>query len=88
MVETDVHPWKCIFCRMQTEVRAFRVPLCPICFEQSNDFIWVSLVQLLLLGAGAISGLFFVIEEILLFVVLIVIKHRIPSILGRFTEAR
>ncbi len=86
MVETDVQRWKCIFCRMATDVRVSRVPLCPICLEQSNDFIWVSLVQLLLLSVGAISGFFFVIEEVLLFFVLVVVKHRVPSLLERFRE--
>ena len=77
---------KCPFCRMETRRRLFRVPLCAICLEQSNDFLWVSLVQVALLLAGAIDGLFFVIEEVLLFVVLIVIKHRLPTVLDRFVE--
>jgi len=71
---------------MRTHRRLFRLPLCPICLEQSNDFLWVSLVQVALLAAGAIDGLFFVIEEVLLFVVLIVIKHRLPAVLDRFVE--
>ena len=79
-------PWKCVFCRMATGWRVLRMPLCAICWEQLNDFIWVSFVQVVLLALGVISGLFFVIEEVLLFVVLIVIKHRMPPILGRFTE--
>jgi len=82
------HTWKCPFCRMSTKKRLLRVPLCPICLEQSNDFLWVSAVQVALLGAGAISGLFFVLEEILLFFVLIVIKHRLPAVLDRFVEER
>ena len=87
MVETDIQPWKCIFCRMATDVRVFRVSLCPICLEQTNDFIWVSLVQLLLLSVGAISGFFFVVEEVLLFFVLVVVKHRVPSLLERFSRS-
>jgi len=79
-------PWKCIFCRMATRWRVFRAPLCAICWEQLNDFIWVSFVQIALLAIGAINGLFFVIEEVLLFFVLIVIKHRVRPILGRITE--
>jgi hypothetical protein len=78
--------WICPFCRMSTQRRLFRVPLCPICLEQSNDFLWVSAVQVLLLVAGAIDGLFFVVEEFLLFFVLIGIKHRLPPVLDRFTE--
>ena len=61
-------------------------PLCAICWEQLNDFIWVSFVQVALLAFGAVDGLFFVIEEVLLFFVLIVIKHRVRPILGRITE--
>ena len=78
--------WRCVFCRMDTRERVARLPLCAICLEQSNDFIWVSAVQVLLLLAGAIDGLFFVIEEALLFFVLVVVKHRIPSLLERFVE--
>ena len=79
-------PWKCVFCRMATSWRVFRAPLCSICWEQLNDFIWVSFVQVALLAFGAISGLFFVIEEVLLFFVLIIIKHRLRPILGGVTE--
>ena len=79
--------WKCIFCRMKTRTRFFRAPLCAICLEQSNDFVWVSMIQVLLLLAGAIDGLFFIIEEVLLFFVLVVVKHRVPSLLTRFTES-
>ena len=82
----DRNDWKCPFCRMNTRRRLFRVPLCPICLEQSNDFVWVSAVQVILLSIGAIDGLFFVIEEVLLFVVLIVIKHRVPALLDRFVQ--
>ena len=78
--------WTCPFCRMKTTRRLLRVPLCPICLEQSNDFLWVSAVQVLLLATGAISGVFFVIEELLLFFVLIAIKHRLPSVLDRFVD--
>ena len=79
-------PWKCLFCRMATGKRVLHAPLCAICWEQVNDFIWVSLVQVVLLALGVINGLFFVVEEVLLFCVLIVIKHRVPPILGRITE--
>jgi hypothetical protein len=69
--------WKCVFCRMKTATRVLRAPLCAICWDQMNDFVWVSFIQIFLLAIGAISGLFFV---------LIFVKHRIPPILGRFTE--
>jgi hypothetical protein len=48
--------WTCPFCRMSTHRRLLRVPLCPICLEQSNDFLWVSLVPVGLLTAGASGG--------------------------------
>ncbi len=76
-------PWKCLFCRMATGSRVLRAPLCAIYWEQLNGFIWVSFVQIALLALGAINGLFFVIEEVLLFFVLIVIKHRVRPILSR-----
>ncbi len=72
-------PWKCLFCRMATGERVLRAPLCAICWEQVNDFIWVSFIQVILLASGAISGFFFVVEEVLLFFVLI-IQHRVPPI--------
>ena len=77
---------KCPFCRMQTKRRLFRLPICSICLDQSNDFVWVSAVQLVLLATGIISGWFFVAEELLLFFVLIAIKHRLPPLLDRFVE--
>ncbi len=82
----DEQSSKCPFCRMQTTRRIFRVPLCPICLDQSNDFVWVSAVQLVLLATGVIDGWFFVAEEVLLFFVLIGIKHRLPPVLDRFVE--
>lgn len=78
--------WTCPFCRMRTTRRLLRLPLCEICLEQTNDFFWVSLVQVALLTAGAIDGLFFVIEEALLFFVLVGVKHRLPPLFDRFME--
>ena len=83
---TEQKSWTCPFCRMNTRRRLLRVPLCAICLEQSNDFLWVSAVQVILLAAGVIDGLFFAIEEVLLFFVLIGIKHRLPPLLDRFME--
>ena len=71
---------------MRTGVRLFRIPLCGICHDQSQDFFWVSLVLLALLPTGFITGLQFVVEEVLLFVVLVVVKHQLPSVLERFTR--
>ena len=78
--------WTCPFCRMETRRRLLRLPLCPICLEQVNDFVWVSAVQLAFLMTGVIDGWFFVAEEVLLFFVLVGIKHRLPAVLDRFTE--
>ena len=69
---------RCIFCRMSTSLRLGVVPLCSICRDQLYDFFWVSLVQISMWGLGAISGFMFVVEEILLFIVLVIVKHRIP----------
>ncbi len=80
-------PWRCLFCRMHTGVRLFRMPLCPICRDQMQDFVWVSAVQGSLVAAGFISGLQFAVEEVLLFGVLVVVKHRLPSIFDRFVRS-
>ena len=63
---------------MQTPLRWLGMPLCTICRDQLYDFMWVSVVQTLVWILGGINGLFFVIDEILLFVVLVIVKHRIP----------
>ena len=82
----DEAPWRCPFCRMRTGVRLFRMPLCAICRDQMQDFIWVSVVLLALVPTGFISGAQFVVEELLLFGVLVLVKHRLPSIFDRFTQ--
>lgn len=63
---------------MQTTLRWLGMPLCPICRDQLYDFMWVSVVQTLVWILGGIDGWFFVIDEILLFVVLVIVKHRVP----------
>jgi hypothetical protein len=78
--------WHCLFCRMQTKVRLFRAPLCAICRDQVQDFVWVSSLQGALVAAGFITSLQFVVEECLLFGVLVIVKHRLPSIFDRFTQ--
>jgi hypothetical protein len=69
---------RCVFCHMDTEIHYLKLPMCTICREQSYDFLWVSLVQALIVLAGGLSGFFFILEEILLFTVLVLVKHRIP----------
>jgi hypothetical protein len=71
---------------MATGVRLFRMPVCPICRDQVQDFVWVSGIQGALVAGGIISGLQFAVEEVLLFVVLVVVKHRLPSIFDRFIQ--
>jgi hypothetical protein len=71
---------------MQTNVRLFRVPLCAICRDQVQDFAWVSSIQGVLVAAGFITSLQFIVEECLLFGVLVFVKHRLPSIFDRFTR--
>jgi hypothetical protein len=84
--DRDETPWRCLFCRMGTGVRLFRIPVCAICRDQLQDFVWVSLVLLVLVPTGFISGAQFVVEELLLFAVLVLVKHRLPSIFDRFTQ--
>ncbi|NIO39356.1 MAG: hypothetical protein GTO41_03625 [Burkholderiales bacterium] len=64
---------------MQTSLRWLGIPLCPICRDQLYDFLWVSVVQTIVWLLGGIDSLFFVIDEILLFLVLVVVKHRLPA---------
>jgi len=85
--QSEPRPWRCVFCRMQTGVRLFRVPLCAICRDQVQDFVWVSAIQGALVAAGFIGGVQFAVEEVLLFAVLVIVKHRLPSIFDRFIES-
>ncbi len=82
----EKQPWRCPFCRMHTGVRLFRIPVCPICRDQVQDFVWVSALQGSLVAAGFITGLQFAVEEVLLFGILVVVKHRLPSMFDRFVE--
>lgn len=84
---SENQPWRCLFCRMHTGVRLFRIPVCHICRDQVQDFVWVSGIQAALIAVGFISGVQFAIEEILLFGVLVIVKHRLPSIFDRFTQS-
>lgn len=71
---------------MHTGVRLFRIPVCHICRDQLQDFVWVSGIQGLLVAAGFIGGLQFAVEEVLLFGVLVLVKHRMSSIFDRFVQ--
>ena len=68
---------RCPFCRMRTDLRFARIPTCAICRDQLYDFAWVSAVQLVVTVAFGLGGLFFLIDEVLLFAVLVFVKHRI-----------
>lgn len=68
---------RCLFCRMPTQIRFLRLPMCGICRDQAYDFLWASGVQASLVVFGLISGLTFLLEEVLLFAVLVLVKHRI-----------
>ncbi len=70
---------RCWFCFMQTPLRWLGIPVCPICRDQLYDFLLVSVVQTIVWLLGGIDGWFFVIDEILLFLVLVIVKHRIPA---------
>ena len=69
---------KCLFCRMNTTLRYMRLNVCEICRDQLYDFLWVSGVQALVTVAFDLGGIVFLVQEILLFLVLIVVKHRLP----------
>ena len=83
----ETQPWHCLFCRMRTGIRLFRIPVCGICRDQLQDFVWVSLIQGLLVAAGFISGLQFAVEEVLLFGILVLVKHRVPGVFDRFIKS-
>ena len=84
--ESNDAPWRCPFCRMRTRTRLFRIPMCEICRDQVQDFVWVSAVLLALVPVGFISGTQFFVEELLVFSVLVLVKHRFPSLFDRFTH--
>ena len=79
-------PWRCLFCRMRTGISLFRIPVCHICRDQVQDFVWVSGVQALFVAVGFISSLQFAVEEVLLFGILVLVRHRLPSVFDRFTR--
>lgn len=83
----EAEPWRCLFCRMRTRTRLFRIALCPICRDQVQDFVWASGIQTSLVALGFIGSLQFAVEEALLFGVLVLVKHRLPSIFDRFTQS-
>lgn len=79
-------PWRCAFCHMRTGTRLFRIPVCTICRDQLQDFVLVSVILTALLPSGFVSGTQFIVEEVLMFGALVLVKHRLPSIFERFTQ--
>ena len=69
---------RCPFCRMPTDLRFAGIATCAICRDQLYDFVWVSVVQAIVVVLFSLGGIVFLVEEILLFAVLVFVKHRIP----------
>ena len=68
---------KCPFCRMQADGRFLRLAVCYICRDQLYDFLWASGVQASVTLWFGLGGFVFLVEEILLFAVLVLVKHRV-----------
>jgi hypothetical protein len=62
---------------MPTPERFLRVPMCPICRDQSYDFLLVSAVQVLMAPIVGVTKGQFTVQELLMFAALIVVKHRL-----------
>ncbi len=69
---------RCFVCRMSTTLRFLRLNVCEICRDQIYDFLWGSGVQALVTLAFNLGGMVFLVQEVLLFSVLVVVKHRLP----------
>ena len=85
-LESHGKPWRCLFCRMHTGVRLFRIPVCDICRDQLQDFVWVTVLQTVLVLVGFTTVAQFIVEEVLLFVILVLVKHQLPNLFDRYTE--
>lgn len=85
-IPVDRDPWRCRFCRMSTGTRLFGIPVCSICQDQLQDFVWVSLVQGVCVLIGWVNGIQFLVEEVALFGVLVLVKHRLPSVFEPFVR--
>lgn len=69
---------RCLFCHMKKTQRFLGLNVCEICRDQLFDFVWVSGVQIFVVIVFALGPLFFIVEEVLLFAVLVFVKHRFP----------
>ncbi len=68
---------KCPFCRMPSMGRFLRIPVCAIGRDQLYDFVGASAVQAAVALAFRLGGFVFLVEEVLLFFVLVLVKHRV-----------
>ena len=75
--DATAKPSRCVFCHMPTPDRFLGLFMCPICRDQSYDFLLVSGVQLLMAPIIGISLRQFLGEELSIFVASIFVKHRI-----------
>lgn len=87
-LSVDDNIWRCRFCRMPTDIRLFALPVCPICHDQLQDFVWVSLIQGFLALLGWVNGIQFLVEEVALFGVLVLVKHRLPTVFDSFVRRK
>jgi hypothetical protein len=62
---------------MRSVGRFLYIPVCAICRDQLYDFIWASGVQGVVTLAFDLGGIVFLVEEVLLFTVLVLVKHRV-----------
>lgn len=69
---------RCLFCHMETDLRLYRLWTCAICRDQLYDFAWATVVQAIVVFVFSLGGIFFLVEEVLLFTVLVFVKHRVP----------
>jgi hypothetical protein len=68
---------------MKSVGRFLRIPVCAICRDQLYDFMWASGVQAVVALAFNLGGIVFLVEEVLLFSVLVLVKHRVTPPWGR-----
>ena len=83
----SLRPRRCVFCRMPTRDRFLRLPMGPICRDQSCDFLLASAVAVVMAPIVGISGTQF--SAPLLFLVapsLAIAAERVRSFLSVYGE--
>jgi hypothetical protein len=68
---------------MKSVGRFLWIPVCAICRDQLYDFTWASGVQGVVALAFSLGGIVFLVEEVLLFFVLVLVKHRVTPPWGK-----